>query len=58
MRRHGQHPPLARFRFGIQLSNAPSGPAWADLARKAEDLGYDTLFMPDHFGDQLGRCRR
>ena len=22
-------------------------------ARKAEDLGYDTLFMPDHFGDQL-----
>jgi probable F420-dependent oxidoreductase len=43
-----------RFRFGIQLSSAPSGPAWADLARKAEDLGYDTLFMPDHFGDQLG----
>ena len=43
-----------RFRFGIQLSGAPSGEAWADLARKAEDLGYDTLFMPDHFGDQLG----
>jgi probable F420-dependent oxidoreductase len=42
-----------RFRFGIQLSTAPSGDAWADLARKAEDLGYDTLFMPDHFGDQL-----
>ena len=41
------------FRFGIQLSNAPSGPAWAELARQAEDLGYDTLFMPDHFGDQL-----
>jgi probable F420-dependent oxidoreductase len=42
-----------RFRFGIQLSTAPSGPAWAELAKKAEDLGYDTLFMPDHFGDQL-----
>ena len=42
------------FRFGIQLSTAPSGPAWADLARRAEGLGYDTLFMPDHFGDQLG----
>ena len=41
------------FRFGIQLSNAPTGAAWAELARKAEDLGYDTLFMPDHFGDQL-----
>ena len=26
---------------------------WAALARKAEDLGYATLFMPDHFGDQL-----
>ena len=46
-----------RFRFGIQLSSAPSGEAWAELARKAEDLGYDTLFMPDHFGDQLDPCR-
>ena len=26
---------------------------WAALARKAEDLGYSTLFLPDHFGDQL-----
>jgi probable F420-dependent oxidoreductase len=42
-----------RFRFGIQLSNASSGQDWAAQARKAEDLGYDTLFMPDHFGDQL-----
>jgi probable F420-dependent oxidoreductase len=42
-----------RFRFGIQLSNAPSGADWAALARKAEDLGFSTLFLPDHFGDQL-----
>ena len=42
-----------RFRFGIQLSNAPSGADWAALAKQAEDLGYSTLFMPDHFGDQL-----
>jgi len=42
-----------RFRFGIQLSTAPDGPGWADQARQAEDLGYDTLFLPDHFGDQL-----
>lgn len=41
------------FRFGIQLSTASSGADWADAARKAEDLGYSTLFMPDHFGDQL-----
>jgi probable F420-dependent oxidoreductase len=42
-----------RFRFGIQLSNASSGADWAAQARRAEDLGYSTLFMPDHFGDQL-----
>ena len=42
-----------RFRFGIQLSTAPDGATWAGLARKAEDLGYATLFLPDHFGDQL-----
>jgi probable F420-dependent oxidoreductase len=51
MARSSAHP--RPFRFGIQLSTAPSGAAWADLARKAEDLGFDTLFMPDHFGDQL-----
>lgn len=42
-----------RFRFGIQLNTAPSAAAWADLARRAEALGYDTLFVPDHFTDQL-----
>ena len=42
-----------KFRFGIQLSTASSGQEWAALARKAEDLGYSTLFMPDHFGEQL-----
>ena len=41
------------FRFGIQLANARSGAEWAELARKAEDLGYSTLFVPDHFEDNL-----
>ena len=52
---HSSVPPIfpRRFRFGIQLSAAPSAAAWADLAREAEDLGYSTLFIPDHFGDQL-----
>jgi probable F420-dependent oxidoreductase len=40
------------FRFGIQLHKAPSGDAWRDMARKAEDLGYSTLFLPDHFGEE------
>jgi probable F420-dependent oxidoreductase len=44
-----------KFRFAAQLSRAPDGSArsWAEQARKAEDLGYSALFMPDHFGDQL-----
>jgi probable F420-dependent oxidoreductase len=44
-----------KFRFAAQLSKAPEGTAssWADQARRAEDLGYSTLLMPDHFGDQL-----
>jgi probable F420-dependent oxidoreductase len=42
-----------RFRFGIQLTTASSGEQWSELARKAEDLGYDALYLPDHFGDQL-----
>ena len=41
------------FRFGVQASTAPSGKAWADLARRTEDLGYAVLTMPDHFTDQL-----
>src|ERR1019366_8791467 len=44
-----------KFRFAAQLSKAPDGTArsWAEQARKAEDLGFSTLLMPDHFGDQL-----
>lgn len=44
-----------KFRFAAQLSKAPEATArsWADQARKAEDLGYSTLLIPDHFGDQL-----
>jgi probable F420-dependent oxidoreductase len=43
------------FRFAAQLSRSPDGTArgWADQARRAEDLGYAALLMPDHFGDQL-----
>lgn len=45
---------MAPFRFGVQLSNASSGAAWRNLARTIEGLGYSTLFIPDHFDDQLG----
>ncbi len=42
-----------RFRFGVQMATAASAEEWAAQARKAEDLGFDSIFMPDHFGDQL-----
>ncbi len=40
-----------KFRFGVQVSNAASPADWRDKARKYEDLGFSTLFMPDHFID-------
>ena len=41
------------FRFGVLVSRAESAAEWRDLARKAEDLGYATLLIADHFGRQL-----
>jgi probable F420-dependent oxidoreductase len=42
-----------KFRFGIQTSRARSADEWAAKARKIEDLGFSSLFIPDHFGDQF-----
>ena len=42
-----------KFRFGIQVSRADSAAEWVAKARQIEDLGYSTLFMPDHFNDQF-----
>ena len=39
------------LRFGIMAGKAKSGTAWTELARKAEDLGYSTLCVADHFTD-------
>src|SRR3954451_4828667 len=38
-----------RFRFGVAASKGRSGKDFTELARKAEALGYSTLFVPDHF---------
>ena len=40
-----------RFRFGVTSRGATDARAWREQARKVEDLGYSTLFMPDHFSD-------
>lgn len=41
------------FRFGVMAARARSSAEWTETAKKAEDLGYSALLMPDHFGDQL-----
>jgi probable F420-dependent oxidoreductase len=46
--------PAARpFKFGAKATKATSGKEWADIARRAEDLGYVSLQIDDHFGGQL-----
>jgi probable F420-dependent oxidoreductase len=42
------------FRFGIQAGGPADAHGWAELARKAEDVGVSTLTMADHLDDQLG----
>lgn len=36
------------FRFGIKLREADDPESWAELARRAESLGYSTILLPDH----------
>ena len=41
------------FRFGLSLAGFDHGHDWAQMARRVEDLGYATMLVPDHLGDQL-----
>lgn len=41
------------FRFGAKATRASSAKEWTDLARQAEDLGYASFQIDDHFGNQL-----
>src|SRR5262249_7721567 len=52
------------FRFGVQAatpssaslgapSTTSSEPRWSELARRAEDHGYDVLSVPDHLDGQF-----
>jgi probable F420-dependent oxidoreductase len=43
-------PSRRAFRFGAGAFRAPSRTAWAENARRLEDLGYATLLVADHFG--------
>ena len=37
------------FRFSVQATQAESAAEWTAIARRAEDLGYSTLFTADHY---------
>ena len=41
------------FRFGLQVARAESRASWQDEARRAEDLGFATVVVPDHIADEL-----
>src|SRR5436190_6059824 len=43
-----------RFRFAVELEHALPDRSWADSVREVEDLGYSTLFVPDHFDEGFG----
>lgn len=54
---HGMTHPRP-FRFGVLCERMPTAAALVDQARRAEDLGYATFLLRDHFirepfGDQL-----
>lgn len=40
-----------RFRFGVMAPSASSASEYRETARRAEALGYSTLYVPDHFVD-------
>lgn len=44
------HDVATEFRFGVGVTRARSRAELVDSARRAEDLGFDVLHVPDHLG--------
>ena len=42
------------FRFGVVAAGLHDARSWRDRCREVEDLGYDSLHVPDGFAPQLG----
>ncbi|MER5178477.1 LLM class F420-dependent oxidoreductase [Streptomyces sp. NPDC002896] len=38
------------FRFGVNLFSSVPGDEWRKKCRRAEELGYDVILVPDHLG--------
>jgi probable F420-dependent oxidoreductase len=43
-----------RFRFATELHEPFPGLTWAESAKEIEQLGYSTVFFPDHFDEGPG----
>ncbi len=43
-----------RLRFAVELHDPLPGRSWLDSAREIEQLGYSTVFLPDHFDEGPG----
>lgn len=41
------------FRFGVVCSGDYTAPQWTSLARRVEDLGFDTLLVADHYANPM-----
>lgn len=41
------------FRFGVQAHRARSAAEWRERARRIESMGFDALYIPDHFDSQF-----
>ena len=42
------------FRFSVQERQVQSATQWRERAKAIEAMGYATLYLADHFGDQAG----
>src|SRR3954465_13908346 len=51
VRHHKPMPHPRRFRFGVIAKKARSAADFASFARRLEELGFSTIFIPDHFVD-------
>lgn len=47
-------PELKPFRFGVQEHKAEGSRQWRERARAIESMGYESLYLPDHFDEQPG----
>ncbi|MGD9797258.1 MAG: TIGR03621 family F420-dependent LLM class oxidoreductase [Acidimicrobiia bacterium] len=46
-------PEVQPIRFSIQLPGAPDLRSWSDKVRRADDLGFHSVSIPDHLGPSL-----